>query len=39
MGRYIELWDLGTFEAMRDEALAGEDSRTAMAARLAELGL
>ena len=39
MGRYIELWDLGTFDAMRDGALANEDARDAMAGRLAELGL
>ena len=39
MGRYIELWDLGTFESMRDGALSAEDEREAMAKRLAELGL
>jgi MraZ protein len=39
MGRYIELWDLGTFDAMREGALAAADTRDAMAARLAELGL
>ena len=39
MGSFIELWDQGTFEQMRSEALGDVDERAAMANRLAELGL
>lgn len=39
MGRHIELWAKERFDALRDETLADEDAREAMANRLAELGL
>jgi MraZ protein len=39
MGRHVELWAKDRFEALRNRALADEQKRTEMAARLAELGL
>ena len=39
MGPHVELWDRGTFEALRDEVLEDPERRAEMARRLAELGL
>ncbi|MEM7135390.1 MAG: division/cell wall cluster transcriptional repressor MraZ [Myxococcota bacterium] len=39
MGRHIELWSKATFESLRENALADQDHRLAIAKRLAELGL
>jgi len=39
MGSHIELWDQGAYEVLRDEVLLDDERRTAMAKRLAELGL
>ena len=39
MGSHIELWDQSAYEALRHEVLEDEGRRTAMAERLAELGL
>src|SRR5687767_4787635 len=39
MGPHLELWSKDRFDALRSAALGDEDSRAAMARRLAELGL
>lgn len=39
MGRHIELWSKEAFEGLRDDVLANEERRLAIAKRLAELGL
>lgn len=39
MGTYIELWAKQSFEGLRQDVLADEDRRLAIAKRLAELGL
>ena len=39
MGSHIELWDQGAYESLRQEVLSDADRRTAMAERLAALGL
>jgi MraZ protein len=39
MGHYLELWDNARFVSMRKKELADTDAKTAVAKRLAELGL
>ena len=39
MGRHIELWSKTRFEGLRNAVLDNEETRVAMAKRLAELGL
>jgi MraZ protein len=39
MGSYIELWAKESFEDLRKDVLGDEDRRSAIAKRLAELGL
>ncbi len=39
MGTYIELWAKQSFEGLREDVLADDDRRLAIARRLAELGL
>ena len=39
MGTYLELWAKQSFEGLRQDVLADEDRRLAIAKRLAELGL
>jgi len=39
MGSYVELWAKESFEDLRNDVLADEDRRLAIAKRLAELGL